>query len=401
MLRFSLCSVVCLLLATNLWASPKVTIEAGDFDRHHCIVAAAIPKSTAKWNFLIRDDGSQGLPIQIDGDKAWFIIPKLLKGSKEKYELKRLSEFNVSNRVEIVREGRKLKMFCMQYQEKYPLLEYQAEAGELPRDNIRELFTRGGYIHPVLSPAGKMVTDDFPPNHIHHHGVWWSWTKTEFQGRHPDFWNMGDGKGRVNFVSVGEAISGPVFAQFSAKHRFVDLTAKPPVAALDEVWQVTVYNTLDAKRGWIFDLVSTQQCATNAPLKLPEYRYGGIGIRGNRAWNGKGKTDWLTSEGKVTSDQGMRGRWCDMSGMIDGARAGMTILCSPSNFRAPQPMRIHPTEPFFCFAPQEAGDMEIAPGTKYVSRYRFIVHDGEPDKEFIESVWNDYAHPPKVTVSDE
>jgi hypothetical protein len=88
-----------------------------------------------------------------------------------------------------------------------------------------------------------------------------------------------------------------------------------------------------------------------------------------------------------------------MSGLVDGARAGITILCHPGNFRAPQPMRLHPTEPFFCYAPQQAGDMEIATGSKYVSRYRFIVHDGEPNKEFIDSVWNDYSNPPKAAVA--
>jgi len=79
-------------------------------------------------------------------------------------------------------------------------------------------------------------------------------------------------------------------------------------------------------------------------------------------------------------------------------QAGMAILCHPENFRAPQHMRLHPSEPFFCYAPQQGGDMEIAPGKKYVSRYRFVVHDGPPNKEVIDRLWNDYASPPKVTV---
>jgi hypothetical protein len=43
-------------------------------------------------------------------------------------------------------------------------------------------------------------------------------------------------------------------------------------------------------------------------------------------------------------------------------------------------MRIHPTEPFFNFAPSQLGQWEIKPGQPYVSRYRYIVHDGPPDK---------------------
>jgi len=188
-----------------------------------------------------------------------------------------------------------------------------------------------------------------------------------------------------------------------ARHRFIDLTAPEPVTALNETWEVRAYAPPSGSASyWMFDLVSEQRCATANGLKLPEYRYGGIGIRGNWAWNGKDKTMFLTSEGETDREKGhaTRGRWCDMAGMVDGSRVGIAILCHPDNFRAPQPMRIHPTEPFFNFAPQQAGDMEIKPGEKYVSRYRFVVHDGPPDKAELDRLWNDYAYPPAVRVTE-
>ena len=46
--------------------------------------------------------------------------------------------------------------------------------------------------------------------------------------------------------------------------------------------------------------------------------------------------------------------------------AGIGFLCHPDNFRAPQNMRIHPSEPFFNFAPCQTGDFDIAPGKPYV-----------------------------------
>ena len=61
-------------------------------------------------------------------------------------------------------------------------------------------------------------------------------------------------------------------------------------------------------------------------------------------------------------------------------------------------MHLHPAEPFFCYAPSQLGDWEIAPGKPYVSRYRFIVSDGPPDKAELERLWNDYAQPPIVTL---
>ncbi len=52
----------------------------------------------------------------------------------------------------------------------------------------------------------------------------------------------------------------------------------------------------------------------------------------------------------------------------------------PGNFRAPQPIRVHPLEPFICFAPQMAGDMEITHDKAYRSEYRFVTFDAAPDK---------------------
>jgi hypothetical protein len=281
------------------------------------------------------------------------------------------------------------------------LFTYQGEPSELPRPDIKPLFKRGGYLHPVYSPSGLAVTDDYPPNHIHHHGIWMPWTKTEFEGRHPDFWNMGDGKGKVEFVRLLGAWSGPVIAGFESEHRFVDLTAPTPKAALDERWKVASYGILDGSvPANVFDLESIQSTASESPLKLPKYYYGGLGFRGNWAWNGMGKTFFLSSEGVANRTAGneTRANWCYIGGEINGRQTGLVIMCHPENFRAPQPMRWHPYEPFFCYAPSQLGDWEIKPGERYISRYRFLIFDGKPDREWINQAWLNYARPVQAAV---
>jgi hypothetical protein len=275
------------------------------------------------------------------------------------------------------------------------ILRYQAEPGEFPRTDIKEAFRRGGYLHPIYTPSGRLVTDDFPLNHIHHHGIWMPWTKTEFEGRAPDFWNMGAGKARVEFVAVDDVWMKDGQAGFQARHQFVDLQAEPPKTALHETWEVAVSASSESPARYVIDFTSTQTCATAAPLKLPKYHYGGLGFRGNWAWNGPGACRFLTSNGETERQKadGTRGKWCWIGGTVDGQIAGVTILCSPTNFRFPQPMRVHPGEPFFCFAPQQLGDMEIAPGAPYVSRYRFVVSDGEPTREQAEAWWTTWAQP--------
>jgi hypothetical protein len=83
---------------------------------------------------------------------------------------------------------------------------------------------------------------------------------------------------------------------------------------------------------------------------------------------------------------------------VDGKACGVVILCHSKNFRFPQPIRVHPEEPFFCFAPSQLGEWKIQPGEEFVSSYRFLVMDGEPDREVIERHWRDYVEPVKVVV---
>jgi hypothetical protein len=279
------------------------------------------------------------------------------------------------------------------------ILRYRGKPGGMPVD-FDPSFLRGGYIERVYTPSGVLVSDDYPPDHKHHHGIWSPWTKTTFQGRDVDFWNMGQKKGTVEPVSFGEVQSRRGAASFRARHRMIDLTAPGgPEAAIDEQWEVTVHAPGAGKvPANVFDMVITQNCSTDSPLILPKYHYGGLGFRGARPWNGAKNLRVLTSEGqtdRVKANE-TRAKWCHVGGDVDGKPAGIAILCHPDNFRFPQPIRIHPTEPFFCYAPSQLGEWKIEPGKPYVAKYRFVVSDGPADAEQIERMWKEYAEPAKA-----
>ena len=418
-MRLACCCLLTLLVSVRLApAAPRrvtVTVEAGQYERRESIVRFALAGELGEFEEVRQGDGAYAL--QVDGTNATFRVGLLPKGAVTNFVLvprsaarAGLSKLILGDGLVAERQAAQLEFRHVQLPMSGPqftnqLFAYQAEPGAFPREGIKELYRRGGYLQSLLTAKGRaLVTDDFPPNHIHHHGIWWAWTKTEFDGRKPDFWNMGDGKGRVDFVALDSQWSGVVHAGFSARQRFVDLTGPKPVAALDETWHVTAYTPHGWKEHWLLDLVSEQRCATANALKLPKYHYGGLGLRGNWTWNGADKLNILTADGVTDRVQAntQKARWCDLWGKIDGADCGIAVLCHPANFRAPQPMRVHPTEPFFCYAPQQEGDMEIKPGDNYISRYRFVIHDGPPDRAELDRLWYDYAHPPvvKVTVSE-
>jgi hypothetical protein len=394
----SLACVAALLCAAPVFAA-SITVEAGDYDRRDCVVEFKLPPGDFD---ALRTDPATFTPLQVNGRDAAFILPELKRGEKRTYTL-------VSNAIAAV--SRVLAETSRSQVEltvgNVPVLTYRTTKTELPRErpDLKPVFQRGGYLHPVLSPSGKQITDDYPANHKHHHGIWFAWTHTEFEGRTPDFWNMGDGKGTVEFVALDKAWEGAVHGGFVSQHRQMDLTEKgaQPKTALLERWMVKLYAVgMNVKPAYyVFDMDITDTCA-HGTVKLPKYRYGGIGVRGNWAWNGKDKLNFLNSEGVTDRSKGEEGqtvgRWAHMGGLVDGALTGMAVLDHPDNVRAPQPQRIHPTEPFLNLAPQQAGDVEITPGKPLTLRYRFVVADGAPDKAELDRLWNDYAHPPKVTV---
>src|SRR6185436_3329477 len=82
------------------------------------------------------------------------------------------------------------------------------------------------HLHPVRTPSGAIVTDQFPPDHAHQSGIFFAYTKTKFEDRDVDFWNLAGGKGRVRFKELKGISSGPVFGEIQALHEHVDLSAE-------------------------------------------------------------------------------------------------------------------------------------------------------------------------------
>ena len=290
-----------------------------------------------------------------------------------------------------------------------PILKYNVAVQKSPA-GISSDFERSGYIHPIYTPAGVEVTGDFPPDHAHQHALFNAWTSTTFEGRSVDFWNQAKKKGRVSHqkvIRVGRD-------EFVVQLLHEDLTSPTgPKPVLEETWAVKVIG-LD-KDAYVFDITSVQTCVANSPLRMNQYRYGGMGIRGNNQWINDAGTKALSAYQKAfnkgkkleypsldlvghrftTSDgkrrfEGNHSRptWVDLSGKVDGQIVGVSILGNRRNFRFPQPVRLHPTKPYFCFAPMVVGDFEIAPWETYESRFRYIVHDGDLSKEVIQRQWN-------------
>lgn len=246
------------------------------------------------------------------------------------------------------------------------------------------LYGRTGYIHPLCTPSGKVVTGDYEPDHPHQHGLFFAWTKTTFDGRTPEFWNQKQGSGRISYVRTLAIHSGGEICGFDVMHRYEDLTAAGGAeAVLEEIWEV---RAALVEGRYQIDLHLVQRCAGNKPLTIERYHYGGMAIRGPSSWLGEEPDRIVTSEGnnRIAGNHS-RPAWVKMSGEIEGSRCGVVAIPGKDNFRAPQWVRLHPSKPYFVFSPMVEAPFLIHPGTPYDSRFRFLVYDGEVGSEVIQS----------------
>lgn len=277
-------------------------------------------------------------------------------------------------------------------------------------------YERSGHIHPVYNPAGQIVSGDFPSDHLHQHALFFAWTKCEFEGRPVEFWNQKLELGRVEHDKVVSVQSGEREGGFTVRILYQDIQNRDkPKPVLRETWTVRVFN--DSEDVFRFDIISKHECASESPLKIEKYHYGGMAIRGSNEWidtdlgnrikahekaarDHSDKTlpplirhyDYLTSEGKAWKEGNhSRPNWVSLHGELGGEPTGIAVLSHPDNFRYPQPVRLHPNMPYFCYAPMVLGAFEIAPGKPYVSTYRYVVHLGAPNAVKLDAEWRRFS----------
>lgn len=277
-----------------------------------------------------------------------------------------------------------------------PVFSYNHQMVE-PPTGIDKVYRRSGYIHPIYSPNGKMVTDDFSDDHAHQHGVFFAFVKVKTGDQVVDFWNQHLKKGDVEharIVSIDKTkqiatvqlnhielrrSENPVLTQ---KIKETQFAKKTPV--FSETWTLSASKQFDC---FVIELNSQIKNVTPKTVVIQKNHYGSFGIRGAGGWRKpiESKLQFLTATGKnrKAGNQSPE-QWAAMSGMVDHQRCGVAVICSQKNFRFPQPVRLHPTMPYFSFAPMANEAFEIKSNEVFESKYRIVSFDGELKRETIE-----------------
>lgn len=289
------------------------------------------------------------------------------------------------------------------------ILHYQT-AVHYPPVDVDTIYKRSGFIHPLMTPAGRILTRVNPPDHFHHVGIWNPWTKVRIGDHVTDFWNLHERQGTVRFAGINSTFNGSVFGGFSVRQEHIDFQGnKGEEVAINEVWDVRAWDVepLKGLNAFLVDLTTFLSVDGDSAIVFEAYRYGGgIGIRANEEWT-KDNSTVLTSEGKTRIDaDGTRARWTDLNGVFNNlTQSGIVFFSHPSNREYPEPMRVWPIDAnegrgdvYFEFCPIRYKDWTLEPGKVYRLKYRMLLYDGKIDNSTADRIWNDFAFPPVVRI---
>ncbi len=391
----------------------QITLNAGAYDRNDVVVQAMldglnldVANSTLVLVEVLKGKETvtnASLTTDAGQKLIWRIAGTMPAGTIRKYSLRIQKGVpgESPHTVSVIRQGNDL---LVKYGDKN-ILQYNFDEAPVP-EGASPLFRRGGFIHPLWTPQGEVLTRIQPPDHYHHMGLWNPWTHTEYNGKVIDFWNLIKGEGTVKPVSITSITENSFYAGFKVLHDHIDLngvTADGFLVILKEEWDVKVWDAGPDFR--VIDFVSTFNNVTDSVFTIKEYRYQGLGIRATEKWNDN-TARITTSEGKNKSDgNGTRARWCDINGQSIAGTSGVMFMTNPANFNFPEPIRIWPTgtngkvgDVFFNFNPAMDRDWVIMPHQDYQLRYRMFLYDGSVSVDQAEQLWCDYAFPPSVSV---
>lgn len=255
-------------------------------------------------------------------------------------------------------------------------------------------FTRANYVHPLLDLDGEAVTEDFPADHPHHRGIFWSWHQV-YVGKQAvgDPWALKDSawdvrdvqpKASDNALSLQTTVEwlSPLWKDAQGKQKpFVREHAIIRVHKAEPKWRAIDFEI------WLRAL---EDDLTLGGAAEPAPGYGGFSPRLKLAKDVR----FLGPKGLVEALPGpvAAAPWMDVSGTLgDKGMSGVAILIHPDTPGYPQPWILrakrsmqNPVYP----GPKTVPLSTMAP---LVLKYRLIVHRGEASIGDVEVWHRDYA----------
>lgn len=243
--------------------------------------------------------------------------------------------------------------------------------------------TRSSYLHPIYGLDGETITDDFPADHYHHHGLFWGWPHVKIGGREYDLWKL---RGiRIKFERWLGQDASATSAKLGVENGWY---VRDKCVVKEQAWFTVHPATKDARS---ID-VRLSWTPTDEPVTLGGAEgksYGGLTLR----FAPRKGTVITTPNGQVTEDLLItKMPWADLSATFKDAPApsGAAIF-------------VHPKHPDFPpeWMTREYGVLAVGwpgvhavtmePGKTTTCQYRIWIHRGVREAGDIAKAYGAYA----------
>lgn len=257
--------------------------------------------------------------------------------------------------------------------------EIRGEAGERLIYRADSALPKPGF-HPLVTPAGAVVTGWEPSDHVWHRGLWFTFKYVNGE----NFWEEippygvqcpADGGPRAELLADGSV---------RLCHESVWRSDRTGEAVRESrTWQYRPFN-----RGMAIDFSTRLTALQELKLDRTPYTtwggYGGLSLRASREMHG---VEFVTPQGAVPPVPGLTGQphpWLVMRGRMDGGRdrwVSMLIADHPSNVRHPTPWYAKSSDGFTFWnaALLFHEPLTVPKGDVLSLRYRVWIVDGRWD----------------------
>jgi hypothetical protein len=244
---------------------------------------------------------------------------------------------------------------------------------------------RSCYIHPLYSLDGDVLTADFPSDHPHHPGVFWTWPSVEVRGVATQTWHPAEPSLRQHFVRWIEKDITDAGARLVVENAW-KLGEREDV--LEETVALVVHVASRFGRAIDVEIVLRP---VGGPVELrgaaeEDKGYGGLTFRGAPLLKGAALT---TDEGPLIKDStGRAFRWADLS----TPDLGVAIFVSPDHPGFPVAWLVRNSYAGILNPCWPALDgAALAPDVPVTLRYRIYVHRGDAAAGRVEEAYTAYA----------
>jgi len=286
----------------------------------------------------------------------------------------------------LIKEGDKDVLFYRREAVKYTgrvLAAVDEYATQTLNDMLKDLDakSRPHYVHPLYGLDGEILTEDFPFDHLHHHGIFWAWHQV-YVGEKAvgDAWDMRDfywDLADAQVVQAGAESAAVKIKVFWKSPNLTDAEGRQrPFVEETTVIRVHRAETDIRRIDFEIGLLALEE-AVRIGGSDNKKGYGGFSARLRIPKDG---LTFIGANGPVKPKNTPveAGPWLDFSGDFhgDGRVSGVAVLCHKSIPGYPRPWILRRRESMQNPVFPGRGPVGLSRNKPLVLRYRLILHRG-------------------------